>query len=117
MSFEGYYQTLCVEGHHRDFNVYGETDPTEGDALPCGHPLAWWNLVDCTNGCEEGHNGDGSCACGAVTLKPLDPGQSQYDCAKCGHHEPGWESTYAIPENVGHRASGWPLGGPTGDPT
>jgi len=70
MSFEGYYQTMCENGHYYEFDVYdaprGQIDASsdersvEGwcnslvDGKPCNKPEAWSTLVDITNGAEDG---------------------------------------------------------------
>jgi hypothetical protein len=47
MSYEGYYQCLCKNGHYFEENVYD----THNNACPhCSSEVAWWNQVDTTNG-------------------------------------------------------------------
>lgn len=50
MSYEGYHEFLCVNGHH------SRVDCNAGDpeACPrCGSPMDFWNSVDLTNGQED----------------------------------------------------------------
>jgi len=90
MSFEGYYQNLCSNGHYWTEDVYGENYET---CPRCGKETVWSNLVDVTNGsyeegCEwdEEHRIDGF-----VTLEIL----SEEVCPCCGHVK---ELRYKIPE-------------------
>jgi len=46
MSFEGYYQELCAEGHLNKWDVYDEHDEL---CTVCGRIIVWRNLVDTTN--------------------------------------------------------------------
>ena len=48
MSFEGYYQRLCKNGHSMDVDCYIESDKDR--CAVCGSGIAWHNLVDVTNG-------------------------------------------------------------------
>lgn len=60
MSFEGYFQILCQNGHLRECDCYVEpmffrNNKEEEPEYPlwtcsCGAHAAWWNLVDETNG-------------------------------------------------------------------
>ena len=56
MSFEGYYQCLCEKGHYWEVDAYEVPmfyEPEEVLKCPtCKGKLAWWNLVDITNGDE-----------------------------------------------------------------
>lgn len=51
MSFEGYYQRLCKNGHamHADVYIANDDDCCE----VCGERVAWQNLVNQTN--DDGH--------------------------------------------------------------
>ena len=66
MSFEGYYQILCKNGHKHSCDCYEEPmftvtqppyymDMDDAESYPlwtcsCGAHATWWNLVDETNG-------------------------------------------------------------------
>jgi len=53
MSFEGYYQHLCKNGHYNteDCNTWFPDD--DYSMCHCGEPIVWFNLVDVTNGSYE----------------------------------------------------------------
>jgi len=48
MSFEGYMQYLCPQGHYWERDVYEERDSKE--CPRCNQKVAWQNIVDETNG-------------------------------------------------------------------
>lgn len=52
MSFEGYYQLLCENGHETQASVW-DTD-AETSCATCGGKIIYHNLVDCTNESNEG---------------------------------------------------------------
>ena len=58
MSFEGYYQRICTNGHPFTTDVYVDEE------CECGAPTLKSHMVDQTNGCSQ--NPDGSCLCGAL---------------------------------------------------
>lgn len=45
MSFEGYKQCICDNGHYFEIDVYEDDDV----CLDCGGKIAWFNTVDDTN--------------------------------------------------------------------
>jgi len=50
MSYEGYQQCLCTNGHYWTVDCY---DHSRNDLCPdCGSPIAWENGVDLTNGSD-----------------------------------------------------------------
>lgn len=49
MSYEGYSQCICFNGHYSEMDVYAEREDCE-----CGASFAWTNSVDSTNGDEVG---------------------------------------------------------------
>lgn len=56
MSFEGYYQILCENGHYFEYDVYsnfGIDNYGFWKCPECNSRLAWYNLVDETNSEEE----------------------------------------------------------------
>lgn len=56
MSFEGYYQKICPDGHYWTCDVYFE----QIFCPSCGKEAAWSNIVDVTNGSfEDGRRIDG----------------------------------------------------------
>lgn len=50
MSFEGYVQAICANGHLFTYDVYDKTSCYE-----CGAKAVRENLVDTTNGADEGY--------------------------------------------------------------
>lgn len=95
MSWEGYYQVLCANGHP------SSTYPHDGDeACRCGAPIVWTHTVDLTNGCECGDSLDVPVnGCPAHPL-PLDVKEKAVtkECPTCHHVEVVKEATYKIPE-------------------
>lgn len=56
MSFEGYYQILCKNGHQWVADCYAFDDEEPAICSECGEMEAWRNLVDVTNGSyDENH--------------------------------------------------------------
>lgn len=53
MSFEGRWQNICGNGHYYERDVY-YMEPREDDCPYCGDACAWSNLIDDTNGEEDG---------------------------------------------------------------
>lgn len=71
MSYEGYYQLLCANGHaNGSIDAYSFDDKLGPCA--CGAPVNQHNSVDETNGCE----GD-PCICGARELVEIEPAQTE----------------------------------------
>lgn len=99
MSFEGYYQVICQNGHL--FNVDALlAEATEELACPdCTAKVAWWNLVDVTNGSFDD---DGKRIDGAVEIE-IDKEAPSCKCPTCGHEHMVGATTYHIPEKHGHR--------------
>jgi ribosomal protein S27E len=114
MSYEGYVQVLCANGHYNTYDAYD--DPfgvyDEPESIPtckvCGENLVWRNGVDETNGCEA--RGGGDClmelskeeiekcrGCGYVDLVEKTPAK-YCQCKECGHTHMIEEPTYYIPE-------------------
>jgi len=51
MSFEGYYQCMCKNGHNWTEELYGLE--TEAICPKCSEKVYWWNLINITNGSYE----------------------------------------------------------------
>ena len=53
MSFEGYYQALCANGHDcgADCYVFERSAPCS----QCGAAIVWARLIDCTNGEDDAY--------------------------------------------------------------
>ena len=85
MSFEGYFQYVCKEGHYWNSDCY-----IEHDICPqCHQKAVWDNLVDETNG---SHDEDGKRIDGYVELETL----CKTECEYCGSV---LNETYKIPKN------------------
>jgi len=54
MSFEGYYQILCENGHYDEMDVYAMEANGEWNCYNCGTDKFTTNIVDTTNGVIEG---------------------------------------------------------------
>lgn len=135
MSFEGYYQIVCSNGHEGECGCYynpvfepKELDPS-GEGFPspygeerlwkcpvCGELAAWWNLVDVTNGCYCECNPD--CEDRTEGCEYCDHGRidgyvdleevtptETCTCEKCGNTHIAKQQTVKIPEERGHRVN------------
>jgi hypothetical protein len=115
MSFEGYYQILCRNGHiggadcYDDPNFDGtgsayrdsDTDPL-WHCVECNEVAAWWNLVDITNGSYyQDERIDGYVELELAT-------EPDVCTCECGYVHPksGELSTYHIPKEDGHVVNG-----------
>lgn len=103
MSYEGYDQILCENGHLSIYDAftspigYGED---HWECGVCGADMAWWGGVDETNGEDE----ETHMCPGEVDFKMKGQPTASL-CKHCGaiKNEP---ATYEIPEGVGHRIGG-----------
>jgi hypothetical protein len=87
MSFEGYYEVICKNGHFWANDLYSDKK-----VCPfCGECVAWWNLIDETNG--EGKPTELQVESESVFCK----------CSLCGDKHVKEQARYKIPENVGHK--------------
>jgi len=108
MSFEGYYQIICNNGHESCAQLH-EID-YEFDSLPmkdahsrwecpyCKAKCAWWNLVDVTNGSFDDKNRRID---GFKELK-IKAKAKTCTCKKCKNVHLIEQPTYHIPINKGH---------------
>ena len=99
MSFEGYYQALCERGHEMGCDCY-EGDP-EKNTCSCGAPVAWWNLVDTTNGSFEQRQGKRIRVDTFIKLRIKTP-EKFCLCPTCGVSHIAEEATFYIPKERGH---------------
>ena len=90
MSFEGYYQLICKKGHSYQVGLYGLEEKTPCPV--CNSVVAWWNIVDITNGSFEANKRID----GYITLKI----KSQKICEHCTSV---LETIYNIPKKGGHK--------------
>jgi hypothetical protein len=111
MSYEGYEQLLCKNGHefeNHDIYNYNCNDPFSHKCSICDVEVVWWNAVDTTNGSydiDENGNVDISkridgfvdlqllketevctCACGNCHIKTV--ATFKLPSPEVGHHRP-----------------------------
>jgi len=109
MSYEGYEQLICENGHEFSIDAY-ETmtysddvcdDPHKEIKCPvCEGKVVWWNAVDLTNGSwdDDGERIDGYFELDIKTTAV------HCECAVCGDKHVKTAATVRIPdESVGHR--------------
>lgn len=100
MSFEGYYQTLCKNGHEGSTDCYF-TEPEEIKCSVCGEKIVWWNLVNTTNGSYDEFEGKPVRIDGYIDLE-IDKPAEYCNCDKCGVRHLVNSCTYKIPKEGGH---------------
>jgi len=95
MSYEGYEQFLCENGHFWTVDCYD----SRTKCPDCKGKAVWFNGVDLTNGSwdDNGRRIDGY-----VKLE-IDVPAEECTCEKCGHKHNKTVATYKIPKNKGHR--------------
>jgi hypothetical protein len=97
MSFEGYYQLICKNGHQFSVDCFF-AEPEEAKCPVCNEKTAWWNLVDITNGSfdENKNRIDG--------YMELEIDKPEIWCNSCECKTPHKISiaTYKIPTEGGH---------------
>lgn len=86
MSFEGYIQRLCKNGHLEEIDVYDFASKDE-NCDECGEDWVWQNTVDQTNGGDVGW----------VELEIDKPEMYETICEHCGSQRRVAEETYKIP--------------------
>ena len=108
MSFEGRYNVLCENGHLSEWDIWSNF-PLEDNSWRCPYceaKLAWWTLVDETNGLgiydEHGELVDPTKYPGEVTLEVIEPAK-QCQCPTCGHVHYSAPERYKVPEDAGHK--------------
>jgi len=89
MSFEGYYQLLCPNGHLGVLDAYTYDFGDSNKCFWCDENWCWENLVDCTN--DEGE---------AIVLEVLEP-PTVCTCTECGDRHLSEGAIYVIPEDKG----------------
>jgi hypothetical protein len=103
MSYEGYTQVLCENGHYFTYNCYDYEDFDGWKCPECQTEIAWSNMVDETNGSWEdnGPFDDDHRIDGFVPLYLID----ECRCKECGHI---LEQRYRLPtREEERRAKPW----------
>lgn len=90
MSYEGYEQWLCKQGHYFCFDCYSLPLKEKWECPVCGQGLAWTNGVDQTNGGEVRY----------VSLKIKTKTKFE-SCPTCEHAKVVEVETFKIPNNKG----------------
>jgi hypothetical protein len=93
MSYEGYTQALCQQGHEVIIGQYEDVD-----ACRCGDALVWFHSVDQTNGCSCD---DDSCPAHRKKLEVKEAAKFK-NCNACGHSELVAPTTYKMPARLPH---------------
>ncbi len=89
MSYEGYTQYICGNGHYWDVDVYDDT--TSNACCPdCESEYVWENSVDLTNG---SYDIDGNRMDGYIELEIVNQ-------EKCEHCDSILSTVYKIPEDI-----------------
>ena len=93
MSYEGFSQVLCANGHLREFDCWEVTGSlSELGNCKCGMPYIFEHMVDETNGIEEDN---------PSTLRypfEINSPEILVECKSCGIKHVDVEVTYKIPE-------------------
>jgi hypothetical protein len=103
MSYEGYSQVICANGHSYDIdcNDFGH----DGRCPECQAESVWTNGVDTTNGSfniDSDGNETNERIDGYVELEVLAL-PSFCTCKDCGNQHQMKSTTYKIPETRGHK--------------
>jgi hypothetical protein len=93
MSFEGYYQILCKNGHLDTPDVYLVAEPWK--CPDCGAEKAWSNMVNLTNGSYSSDD-ETTRIDGYVEL--VQNTTTFCTCTHCGNTHPTAPTTYRIPK-------------------
>lgn len=96
MSYEGYRQYICKNGHAFTRDAYNDDNPK---CDICKAEPVWANSVDQTNGSWDD---DGKRIDGYVRLQ-IDKPAKHKTCRACKHKEIVAHETYRIPKKRGHR--------------
>ena len=85
MSYEGYSQVICADGH------YFERDCFDNSTCYCGAEDAWENGIDQTNGPNQGEILEED-----INKFLIEPSKAE-TCKHCGHTKIIGEAIYRIP--------------------
>ena len=100
MSYEGYEEILCENGHRRMYDCWDAPVLEEWVCPGCGAKAKWWAMVDCTNGADPATG----MFPGEVNLDVKD--SMLCKCPDCGNSHCMKETTYHIPKDGGHIIKG-----------
>ena len=104
MSYEGFTQALCANGHYQECDCHDNpVDPCP----ECGAEIVWRNEVDVTNGSWDEHNNRID---GYVELFPAEETKT-CTCDKCGHSHPIETQRYIVPTGASETSSDGSPGG------
>jgi hypothetical protein len=104
MSFEGFYQFLCENGHYSVCDVdeyecifWNENSIGKARCNKCDGNIVWENLVNTTNGSYEcNHRGEEERIDSYIELEILE--EAKYCTCHCGHKHIIEEARYKIPK-------------------
>ena len=85
MSYEGYTEALCEDGHYHTWDAYWDPPAL---CIECGKSLVWFNEVDQTNGDGEDMK---------AKLEVLEEAKVE-TCPTCHHKNEVAEVRYKIPK-------------------
>ena len=96
MSWSGYTQRLCKNGHLLSSTAYlDEAEP----CLICGAGQVWWNQVDLTNGSFDGDKRID----GYIELERAEEPKEACICPICNNKHMFLPPVYKIPDKGGHK--------------
>ena len=101
MSYEGYSQFVCAQGHAWDVDamelMYGGDEHLQPKMCPfCGSPAVWENSVDQTNGYEEDNPA-------SIPAKLEVDRPAVVEVCNLGHTHTLTRETYKIPADKGRK--------------
>lgn len=99
MSYEGYQQLICKNGHYNTVDAYDNIEVCQ----VCGEGFVWWNSVDVTNGSfEVNEKGEEVRIDGHINLEILQS-EDYCTCEKCDNTHIISPAIYKVPEVGGHK--------------
>ena len=91
MSYRGYHQLLCKQGHSFEMDCYWfEHSNKPVRCLYCDEKIIWWNLIDTTNGI------------GIPAVLKIKEFEISCKCSICKHTHIHRLRAYEIPIGIGH---------------
>ena len=103
MSYEGYEQLLCAQGHAWNEGTWTRNSYDNSfKCTICKSPAVWVNSVDETNGCDKFDPHTEDCMCGHVILEVLEEAKF-CACEKCGNRHVIEAERYKIPDDKGRK--------------